>query len=151
MKKVLVALMGLMLMLPASVAPFLPSSTATTANAAPAKRKFSAKAKGAATRPKNAPKVPATLKMMSKKPAPPSKGGKKTKAVYFTVNVDSHVNRYVNVWVDDDYAGVVGPYGNLYETAVSGPTHVYCEDAYGNYWNFNIYATGGTYTVSLYP
>jgi len=48
-------------------------------------------------------------------PAPPSKGGAKTRgAVSGTLHVDNRTSWVIRIYVDGDYVGVVGRYGDSY-------------------------------------
>ena len=54
----------------------------------------------------------------AKPKAPRSKGGTATRGSSTGIfHVDNHTGWYVKIYVDGDYVGTVGPYGDLYRTA----------------------------------
>jgi hypothetical protein len=69
----------------------------------------------------------------------PSKAGQaapEKKRGMCEVHVDSRVNLYVKIYVDGDFRGMLGPYGDGYAMAISGPTRLYARADY----------TDGTYS-----
>ena len=151
MKKLNLALLGLLLATPATS--LIPHTGTTLAAPAKASDVKAIKAKGAATKPKDAPKKPsaAAIKGMKEMPAPASKGGKKTKDPTFLVHIDLRTTDYVDVYIDGSYRGTVGPWSDGYFYAISGATKVYCEAQDGRWWNFDITSYKGTYDLRLYP
>src|SRR5262249_19139155 len=74
----------------------------------------------------------------AKTPAPPSKGGDKSRGVYCTVHIDNHTAYYVRIYVDGIYSGTVPPWGDIYPTAISGATRLYARAVFedGSYFSW---------------
>jgi hypothetical protein len=98
---------------------------------------------------KNNPKATAT--------APPSKGGpsKFGTSRLCRVMVDNHTQWKVQVYIDGDYEGLVGPYGELYTVSTPGATKFYARADFTDgsviTWGPTIYqlSPGGTFTWKL--
>ena len=90
-------------------------------------------------------------------PAPPSKGGpsKFGTSKLCRVMVDNHTQWKIQVYIDGDYEGLVGPYGELYTVATPGSTKFYGRADFTDgsviTWGPTIYqlAPGGTFTWKL--
>lgn len=102
-----------------------------------------------------AQKGEARFKGHTRAKAPVGKGGRATKgAVAATrVHVDNRSNHPVHVWVDGDFAGSVGAYGDLYVYTGNGNTSLYAECTEGDVsWGpTNRYLSGGSFTWTLNP
>ena len=72
---------------------------------------------------------------------------------YCDVVVDNYTNLYIKVWVDDEYKGVVGPYGKITVAALPGKTTLYAradfDDGSYYYWNPSAFDCSWQYTWRL--
>jgi hypothetical protein len=88
----------------------------------------------------------------AKFPAPAGKGGDKTRGAACTVNFDNWTSWYIEVYVDGNYWGVVGPWSDMDTIAGNGATRALFRDGSMKYWgprNMNC-AQGGYYTWELH-
>jgi hypothetical protein len=73
-----------------------------------------------------------------------------------TVHIDNRTGWYIQVYLDGDYRGVVGPFGDAYGAVISGPTNIYAraefDDNSVRTWGpQNVFCPDqGNYTLSLY-
>lgn len=87
------------------------------------------------------------------KATPQPDAGKKRGAC--AVKIDSRVNLYVKIFVDGDYRGMVGPNGDGYTLALSGPTKLYAradfDDGTSSSWGPKMVncPDGGVFTWTL--
>lgn len=58
-------------------------------------------------------------------PAPPGKGGKKTRGSFCSVMVDNFTSWPIEVYVDGRYSGSVPAYGSMLSIAFTGAIHTY--------------------------
>jgi hypothetical protein len=58
---------------------------------------------------------------------PPSKGGPTAKGPYgtCTLHIDNHTPLFVNLYMNGEFAGTVGPYGDLYPNITPGMAELY--------------------------
>jgi hypothetical protein len=87
-------------------------------------------------------------------PAPPSKGGEKTRGAYCAIVFDNYTPWYIKCYVDGSFRGVVGPYSDLSLSFICGETRVYAradfEGGGYRYWGPRIfYASSGAYRWRL--
>ena len=69
-------------------------------------------------------------------PAPPSKGGEKSRGTVCMIDFDNWTGYYVDVYVDGYFKGTLAPWGDGSVTVYSGYTTIYCETAGKTYyWN----------------
>jgi len=57
--------------------------------------------------------------------APPNKGGTRTRGGFATIHVDNHTQWKIQIYIDGDYGGLVGGYGDLYRNTGAGRTVLY--------------------------
>jgi hypothetical protein len=85
-------------------------------------------------------------------PAPPNKGGTGRQGVC-QIHVDNRTGLYVRIYVDGDYKGVIGPWGDGITYTLSGATTLYGRANYddGTYSSFGpqVVSCYGTFTWSL--
>jgi hypothetical protein len=71
-------------------------------------------------------------------PAPPKKGGPRTRGVLCGVHVDNRTPYYIDVFVDGEFADTVTPWGDVYSYAYAGITNLYAradfEDGSYKWW-----------------
>jgi hypothetical protein len=76
-------------------------------------------------------------------PAPPGKGGAKSRGVACGIVLDNWTQWYVQFYVDSLYWGAAGPYGEVTGLAFSGPTKVYARadftDGTWLYWGPQVF------------
>lgn len=72
---------------------------------------------------------------------------------YCDVVVDNYTNLYIKVWVDDQYRGVLAPYGKMTVAALPGKTKLYARADYTDgsyaYWNPPSFDCSWEYTWRL--
>lgn len=72
---------------------------------------------------------------------------------YCDVVIDNYTNLYIKVWVDNNYKGIVGPYGKITVAAAPGKTVLYARadftDGSYSYWNPPAFDCGWEYTWRL--
>jgi hypothetical protein len=95
------------------------------------------------------------------KPRPPNdpnakEAAPRTRAGVCEVHVDNRTRWYIDVYIDGNFRGTVGPSGDGYALAISGPTRVYGRadftDGTYKYWDQNISCPAGeSRTVVWYP
>jgi hypothetical protein len=85
-------------------------------------------------------------------PAPPQKGGSASRGVC-AVHFDNRTQWYIQVFVDGDGQGTVGPYGDGYAYAISGATTLYgravFDDGSVTNWGPQVISCHGTFSWSL--
>lgn len=58
--------------------------------------------------------------------APPEKGGERARGgATCNVHIDNRSALYIQVWVDGNPEGMMGPWGDIYTWALAGPTRLY--------------------------
>jgi hypothetical protein len=71
-------------------------------------------------------------------PAPANKGGEKTRAAACIVNFDNYTPWFIEMYVDGNFAGIVGPWDDVNAIAGNGPTVLYARanfrDGSFKYW-----------------
>jgi len=86
--------------------------------------------------------------------APPSKGGS-ARAGVCEIHVDNRTGLYIKIYVDGDFQGTVGPWGDVAAYALSGATRLYGRADYtdGTYSSFGprLIDCHGTFTWTLTP
>ena len=60
-------------------------------------------------------------------PAPPSKGGPKTRGGWYQAHIDNHTGYPVDCYINGKYVGTVSAYGDLYPSVTAGGYSYYCE------------------------
>jgi len=89
----------------------------------------------------------------AKIPAPPDKGGPKTRGSYCLVDVDNRTPYYISVYTDGNYRGQVSPYGDLVGYVGCGNTRLYGKATFtdGSVQTFgpSVYYVDGKFTWSL--
>jgi hypothetical protein len=87
-------------------------------------------------------------------PAPPSKGGAARQGVC-EIHVDNRTALYVKIFVDGDFQGTVGPWGDAIAYAISGGTRLYGRADYtdGTFTSFGprLIDCQGLFTWTLTP
>jgi hypothetical protein len=88
-------------------------------------------------------------------PAPAAKGGPQTRGAACIVKVDNRTALYIDVYLDREYRGTVGPWGDLYRYVGCGETRLYARANYDNgtydTWGPTYGQVYGTYTWRLWP
>ena len=88
-------------------------------------------------------------------PAPPDKGGDKSRGAYCQIHVDNHTPLWIKIYVDGYYAGTMPPWGDLYPTAISGGTQLYGRadfvDGTWRFWGPYHFDCDEVYTWRLSP
>jgi len=91
----------------------------------------------------------------AKRAAPASKGGPKAKGRWGKLHIDNRTSLYIRIYLDGNYEGTVGPYGDLWwdiESAswvIEGRAY-YPDGTFDRFGPRNIYVPGGgTYTWTL--
>ncbi len=64
--------------------------------------------------------------------APEAKGGPKSRGTTSTLHIDNHTEWYVDIYVDGDYIGQVGPYGDGIAYASPGRHSLYARAPFDN-------------------
>jgi hypothetical protein len=84
---------------------------------------------------------------------PQARGGARTRGAWGQVHVESHSGYFLDIYVDGDYAGTVGPYADLTAWATAGGHTLYGR-AFGADWSWGPWQftvpAGATYTWRLY-
>ncbi len=88
---------------------------------------------------------------------PPSKGGRSRGLAsrYGTFHADNRTAWYIDVYLDGDFRGTVGPYGDLYREVIAGETEFYARaefrDGTVKKWGPRSYdvPSGGTHTLRI--
>lgn len=84
---------------------------------------------------------------------PPKQHGPVYGDDYCDVVIDNYTNLYIKVWVDNNYKGIVGPYGKITVAAAPGKTVLYARadftDGSYSYWNPPAFDCGWEYTWRL--
>jgi hypothetical protein len=87
-------------------------------------------------------------------PAPASKSGEKSATMGCTVHVDNRTSLYIDVYLDGDFRGTVGPWGDLNRSVICGGTRLYARANYtdGSYssWGPQVESVLGTHTWRLW-
>lgn len=85
--------------------------------------------------------------------APPTKGGKGTRSGYSLLSFDNWTGLWINLYVDGDLVGVVGPYGDSSYLVASGTHIAYARaeftDGSYSYWGPSRVSCYGTSTWRL--
>lgn len=86
-------------------------------------------------------------------PAPPNKGGDKSRGRYCVIHIDNHTRLWIRVFIDGNYMGTVPPWGDIYPITLSGPTRLYAradyDDGTYSYWGPRTVVCEDTYTWQL--
>ena len=93
-----------------------------------------------------------TNKANANAPAPPNKGGT-ARGAACTIHIDNRTPYYIRIYVDGDYKGQVGPWGDGITYAIAGPTRLYgkalFDDGTSSSWGPRIAECYGSYTWIL--
>ncbi len=94
-------------------------------------------------------------------PAPPAKGGPKTRGagqpLFCEVHVDNRTDLFIKVYIDGTYRGMMDKWGDLFDYTISGRTQLYARadftDGSYKYWGPSVVncPDDGTYTWRLHP
>lgn len=113
------------------------------------------KGRGAATADANIKTHRAANDPAASMPAPALKSGEKAATVGCVVHIDNRTTLNIDVYLDGDFRGTVGPWGDLYRTVICGGTRFYARADFtdGSYssWGPNVESVLGTYTWRLSP
>lgn len=93
-----------------------------------------------------------------KVPAPPSKGGPKSRGLNGTCNihVDNRTPYYITFYFDGNPAGALGPWGDLMPNITQGVAEIYAKAVFTNgsvltFGPRDLRCTGGDFTWTLTP
>lgn len=113
------------------------------------------KGRGAATADANIKTQRAANDPAANFPPPALKSGEKAATASCVVHVDNRTTLYVDVYLDGDFRGTVGPWGDLYRTVGCGGTRLYARADYtdGSHssWGPNVESVNATHTWRLLP
>jgi hypothetical protein len=87
-------------------------------------------------------------------PAPPNKGGS-TRSGVCEIHIDNRTRMYVKIFVDGDFQGTVGPFGDVIAYAIAGGTRIYGRADFdnGTYTSFGprVFSCHGSLAWTLNP
>lgn len=113
------------------------------------------KGRGAATADANIKTHRAANDPAASTPAPGPKSGEKAATTSCTVHVDNRTTLYVDVYLDGDFRGTVGPWGDLYRSVGCGGTRLYARadytDGSHSFWGPQVEGVLGTFNWLLWP